>query len=260
MQKSIKMRSRPNACGDPAQTYGLKFAMLLVMIFTDNGIILLRQEFRETDRILSMYTREHGRINVRVPGVMRQTGKLKALSEPFVCADYRIYVRRGGVMGTLTGGKINSVFPAIRTDLKRLTLALHFCELILRMTPLHQPSEQKFDLLHQALTELEISGPNPAFAAAFTLRLMMFAGFGLDHPVLQISPQFWQKMHEEKFSNLVFSDPEDLLSLAKCNNVCHRFLNQYLTYPLHTTENFGLKEDISAVSATPKTAASLVTQ
>ncbi len=220
------------------------------MIFTDNGIILLRQKFRETDRVVSMYTREHGRINARVPGVMRQQGKLKALSEPFVCGDYRIYVRRGGVMGTLTGGKVNSVFPAIRTDLKRLTLALHFCELMLRLTPLHQPSEGKFDLLRQALSELEISGPNSAFAAAFTLRLMTLAGFGLDHPVLQIPPQFWQKMHEDKFSNLVFNKPEDLLSLAKCNTVCRRFLNQYLNYPLHTTENFGLKEDVPLTSVT----------
>lgn len=223
--------------------------MLLIMIFTDNGIILLRQDFREADRIVSLYTREHGRLNVRVPSVMRQAGKLKALIEPFVCGEYRIYVRRGGVMGTLTGGKISNVFPAIRTDLKRLTLALHFCELVLRMTPLHQPSEGKFDLLHQALTELEISGPNPAFQAAFTLRLMMLAGFGLDHPVLQISSGFWQKMHEEKFSNLAFSEPEDLLSLAKCNTVCRRFLNQYLTYPLRTTENIGLKEDAISISA-----------
>jgi len=229
--------------------------MLLVMIFTDSGIVLLRQAFRETDRIVSMYTREHGRINVRVPGVMRPGGKLKAMSEPFVCADYRIYVRRGGVMGTMTGGKMKSVFPSIRTDLKRMSLALHFCELFLRLTPLHQPSEGKFDLLFRALTELEIAGANSAFAAAFTLRLMMLAGFGLDHPVLQITPQFWQKMHEDKFSNLIFTEPEDLLSLAKCNNVCRRFLNQYLTHPLHTAESFALNE-IPSPALSPQTALS----
>ncbi len=210
------------------------------MVFTDTGIVLLRQPFREADRIVSIYTRANGRINIRVPGVMRQTGKLKALSEPLVCADVRIYVRRGGVMGTLTGGKINSVFPAIRADLKRTRLALHFCELLLRMTPLHQPSEGKFDLLHQALTELEYGGPVPAFQAAFTLRLMALAGFGLDHPVLKISPEFWQRMHQDKFSSLVFTEPEDLLSLAKCNTVCRRFLDQYLTYPLHTVQPLGL--------------------
>lgn len=221
--------------------------MLITMIFTDKAIVLLRQAFRETDRVLCVYTREHGRLNLRVPGVLRPTGKLKALSEPLICADMRIYSRGGGVMGTLTGGKLENVFPAIRNDLKRVSLALHFCELMMRLTPLHQPSEGKFELLYQALTELEQNGANSAFQAAFTLRLMMLAGFGLDHPVLHISPEFWQKMHEDKFSNLLFSEPEDLLSLAKCNNVCRRFLNQYLTYPLHTTENFGLKEETASV-------------
>ena len=214
------------------------------MIFTDAGIILFRQEFRETDRIVSLYTREHGRLNARLPGVMRPAGKLKAVSEPFACADYRIYVRRGGVIGTITGGKMISVFPAIRQDLKRTALAFHFCELMMRLTPLHQPSEGKFDLLLSALSELEKGPVNPAFQAAFILRLMEQAGYGLDHPVLKISPEFWQKMHEAPFTSLTFSEPEDLLSLSKCNSVCRRFLNQYLTYPLQTLQPFGL-EDVS---------------
>ncbi len=212
------------------------------MIFTDTGIILLRQPFRESDRVVSIYTREHGRINARCPGVSRTTGKLKALCEPLTLADLRIYVKRGGVMGTITGGKAHCVFPTIHTDLQRTTLALHCCELMLRLTPLHQVSEPKFELLARALMALENNPPTPAFAAAFTLRLMMLAGFGLDHPVLQISPQFWQRMHEDDFSHLVFEDPQDLLYLAKCNNVVRRFLNQYLTYPLQTTKPMGLEE------------------
>ena len=212
------------------------------MIFTDSGIILFRQEFREADRMVSLYTREHGRLNARLPGVLRSAGKLKAVSEPFACADYRFYVRRGGTVATITGGKINSIFPHIRQDLKRTTLAMHFCELIQRLTPLHQPSEAKYELLLAALTELELGEINSAFAAAFTLRLMMLAGFGLERPVLKISAEFWRRMHEDELSSLVFSEPEDLLALSKCNSVCRRFLNQYLTFPLNTLKNFGLNE------------------
>ncbi len=213
------------------------------MIFTDTGIILLRQDFRESDRIVSLYSKEHGRLNVRLPGVSRTTGKLKALSEPFVCADYRIYIRRGGSIGTVTGGKMHHVFPTIRSDLRRLTLAFHFCELIYRLTPLHQPSEEKFNLLYSSLNALEQGPVTPAFQAAFTLRLMMLAGFGLDHPVLKISPDFWEKMHVTPLNQLIFSEPEDLLSLSKCNTVCRRFLDQYLTYPLRTEAPLGLTED-----------------
>lgn len=212
------------------------------MIFTDSGIILFRQEFREADRMVSLYTREHGRLNARLPGVLRAAGKLKAVSEPFACADYRFYVRRGGTVATITGGKINSIFPHIRQDLKRTTLAMHFCELIQRLTPLHQPSEAKYELLLASLTELELGEINSAFAAAFTLRLMTLAGFGLERPVLKISAEFWRRMHEDELSSLVFSEPEDLLALSKCNSVCRRFLNQYLTFPLNTLKNFGLNE------------------
>ena len=95
------------------------------MIFTDSGIILFRQDFREADRIVSLYTRAHGRLNVRLPGVVRPLGKLKALSEPFACADYRIYARNGSVLGPVTGGNIKHIFPSIRQDLKRQSLALY---------------------------------------------------------------------------------------------------------------------------------------
>lgn len=212
------------------------------MVFTDEGIVLFRQPFREADRVVALYTRQHGRVNVRFPSVAKPLGKLKALSEPFAYADYRIYVRRGGVMGTVTGGKTNCIFSRVRGDLKRLTLAMHFCELVLRLTPQHQPSEEKFELLLKSLTELEYGEPNPAFAAAFTLRLMRAAGFGLERPVLKISPQFWHRIHEDRLSSLTFSEPEDLLSLSKCNSVCRRFLTQYLAYPLNTTRSFTLEE------------------
>ena len=220
------------------------------MIFTDSAVVLYRQAFRESDRIVCVYTRAHGRLNARLPGVARTTGKLKALGEPLTLADLRFYVKRGGVLATVTGGKIHCVFPTVRSNLKRTHLALQCCELLLRLTPLHQVSEAKFELITTALTELEFGEPTPAFAAAFTLRLMMLAGFGLDHPVLQIPADFWQRMHEDKFSSLVFDDPQDLLYLAKCNNVVRRFLDRYLTYPLNTVKPLGL-EDTFAETVSP---------
>lgn len=210
------------------------------MLFTDMGIVLFRQDFRETDCLLSLYTRQHGRMNLRLPGVKRAKSKLKAFTEPFVHAEYRIYRRSQSELGTVTGGKIQQVFPAVRSRLKRQTLALHCCELVLRLTPLRQPSEEKYLLLLQALTELELAAPTAAFAPAFTLRLMDAAGFGLDHPVLQIPPAFWARMHEEPFSRLAFTEPEDLVSLGKCHEICRRFLNQYLNYPLQTLKPFTL--------------------
>ncbi len=212
------------------------------MIDTDRAILLQRQDLRETDIVVSLYTFAHGKLHARLPGVKRAGSKLKALGEPLTCADYRLYTKRGGIISTVTGGKIVSVFPTVRRNLARTTLALHCVELVARLTPLHQPSPQKFELLLQALSSLDCFPPTPAFTAAFTLRLMMLAGFGLDHPVLRISEAFWQRMHEDDFKNLIFEDPQELLFLARCNTVVRRFLDRYLTYPLHTTKPIGLQD------------------
>lgn len=237
---------------------GAEICYIYYMIFTDTGIVLMRQDFREADRIAALYTLQHGRINLRFPGVNRAKGKLKALSEPLSCAAYRIYVRGASAVGTVTGGKIETVFPSVHRSLKRQITAMHCCELMMRLTPQRQPSPGKYRLLLQALTELEYADPAPAFTPAFTLRLMRQAGFGLDRPVLQISPQFWQKMHEEAFSSLEFTSAEDLLSLAKCNEICRRFLNQYLNFPLKTLQPFTLSpEELAQTAARPSPAEAL---
>lgn len=212
------------------------------MIFTDSGIVLFKQDFREADRLISLYTREHGRVNLRLPSVNRAKGKLKAMSEPLTSANYRIYVRSGGAVGTITGGKIDHVFPHIRADLKKLPVALHCCELVHKITPLHQPNETKYLLLRDALTALNAGASTASLVPAFTLRLMNAAGYGLDKPVLQISTEFWRRIHQDAFEELVFTDAEDLLSLSKCTSVCRRFLDQYLNYPLNTLKGFALTD------------------
>ena len=222
------------------------------MLITDQAILLQRQDMREQDIIVSLYTRTYGRMYARIPGVKRATSKLKALGEPLTCGDYRLYTKRGGVISTVTGGKIGSVFPGIRRRLACTALALHCAELVARLTPLHQPSPQKFELLFNALNALDQGSPTPAFTAAFTLRLMMLAGFGLDRPVLHIPADFWQRMHEDDFNNLVFEDPQDLLFLARCNTVVRRFLDRYLTYPLATLKPLGLETPVAQSVLLPR--------
>ncbi len=212
------------------------------MEFTGEGIILLRHNFREADRMVSVYTKDHGRLNLRFSGVNKAGGKMKALSEPFVHAALRVYVRRGATIGCVTGGKVESVFPGIRQNLNRTKIALHFCDLMFRLTPENQPNEYKFNLLLESLKQVESAPLNPAYSAAFILRLMTHAGFGMDRPALGITQKFWDMMHEAPLSALNFEKAEELVFLNKTNYICRRFLNRYLNYPLNT-----LKEEFVSV-------------
>ena len=211
------------------------------MVITDEGIVLIRQNFREADRMTCLYTRGLGRVNLRFPSVNKSAGKLKVLSEPFVHAQYRIYIRNGAAVGCVTGGKIESVFAPLRADAAKTKTALHFCELMFRLTPENSPSEEKFELLLDSLRSLEKIPANPALSPAFILRLMTLAGFGMDKPALNIPADFWIKMHNAPYEELNFTSPEDLSSLNKTSYICRRFLNAYLNAPLNT-----LKETAAA--------------
>jgi len=204
------------------------------MVFSDEGIVLIRQNFREADRMACLYTRGLGRINLRFPSVNKSAGKLKAMSEPFVHASYRIYLRNGAAVGCATGGKIESVFPALRIDAAKTKTALHFCELMFRLTPENSPNEEKFELLQNSLRALEKIKLTPAISPAFLLRLMTLAGFGMDKPALNIPMGFWEKMHNAPYNELDFKSKEDLVNLNKTSYICRRFLNAYLASPLKT--------------------------
>ena len=208
------------------------------MIFTDMGIVLLRVNTLENDRTVCLYTKTHGRLVVRFRGVNRPAGKMKALSEPLTCSDFRIHWKPGAQTGMGAGGKMHSVYPGIRTDFTKLSLALHFCELVYRLTPLSQPNVGKYDLLASSLAHLNrCSAPN-AMRQAFLLRLMALAGFGLEDPVLGIDKNFWNKLHFADFGDLDFSTEEELEYLSRTDTVVRRFLAAQFKYPLNTLEFF----------------------
>ena len=216
------------------------------MDFTDRIIILLRQDFREWDRIVCAYSLDHGRIALKLPGVNRAKSKLKAISEPFTKSCVRIYIKRNSSVGCITGGKLETVYPQIRQDYNKVQTAAYFCELFYRLTPEYNPNPDKFFLLENSLSQIENAPINQATASAFLLRLMQLSGFGLqDKPVLGIDKDFWHTIHTEPLSALNFSTKEEIINLNKTKYVCKRFLNHYLSYPLHTIEQLDLTTVIS---------------
>ena len=217
--------------------------------------MLLKTDFRESDRMVCVYSLEHGRMALRMPGVNKHSSKLKAIGEPFAKSCARIYIRRNAAIGCITGGKIENVHPGLRADYNKTQLAAYFCELFYRLTPDHSPNEEKFALLEDSLLQLETAPINPGMAPAFLLRLMHLSGYGLkDMPVLNIPPAFWDMMHTAPLGSLSFLDKEDLPNLNKARHVCKRFLNNYLQHPIYTINQLDLTAPIDIEEAAKETA------
>lgn len=165
------------------------------MIFCDRGIVINRRQLRENDRIVTVFTEESGKLEVNFKGVRLAKGKLRALSEPVSWGDYRFYLKKGSAFPVCTGGSSLSVFGGLRADLASLCLALHYCELVNRITPAAQPSPEKYGLLLGALQDLELNGPAPWLRQAFTLRLLELAGFGFRETSAGPEAGLWDALH-----------------------------------------------------------------
>ncbi|HAM35996.1 MAG TPA: DNA repair protein RecO [Elusimicrobia bacterium] len=165
-------------------------------IRNDAAVVLWRRDLGERDRWAWLLTENHGKLSVRFGGVNRPTGKLKALSEPLVWGEYRLCFSARAPAARVIGGRIQSSFPGLRGDLARTLQALSICEMVLRLTPERSPSPEKYRLLCRALCMLD-QGPSPWLEAAFGLRLLESAGFGLrDLPVWPAQRELWRFLHE----------------------------------------------------------------
>ena len=166
------------------------------------GVVLHRRPYGEYDTVATLYTESLGKLPARFIGVRRPRGKLKALCEPMVHAEYRLYLRPGGEWATATGGRIVDSYPAVRADFERTCQGLRLCELLARVAPDRSPNPSKFALITESLSTLGATG-SPWIVSAFGARLLELAGFGLRRARPQaVSPALWEAIHREELSVL----------------------------------------------------------
>jgi len=203
------------------------------MIFCDYGIVLNRRPLRENDRIVTVFTLEHGKLEVNFKSVRLARGKLRALSEAVTWGDYRFYLKKGSNFPVCTGGRTLGVFGGIRAELERLYLAMHYCEVVNRLTPAQNPSPEKYDLLLGALIDLDSNGCAFWLRQAFTLRALELAGFGFRETAAGPEASFWETMHAGSWAE-VRGLPEDAATADFIDGLFTRFFAESLGVDLRT--------------------------
>lgn len=178
---------------------------------TTRGLVLSRRDCGESARLSLVYTEELGKIWIKFSGVNSPGRKMKAFSEPLVWCEYRLQLTPGTGYAKATGGSLISSFPRIRENLEALFEALAICELMEVMTPLNVPSAGKYALLTEALEALERLGRIKWLSAAFALRFLELAGYGVreKYPFKndgekenELAPLLWEALYQASWESL----------------------------------------------------------
>ncbi len=117
--------------------------------YTDEGIVLRRIDYGESDRILTVLTLEHGKIGVIARGVRRSQSRLASRTDLFTRS--RMQLARGrGELDVLTQAEFVTATP-VRSDARRAACASLCAELTDRVLESHHADPEIYALVAAAL-------------------------------------------------------------------------------------------------------------
>jgi DNA repair protein RecO (recombination protein O) len=147
-------------------------------LYRDEAVVLRAQKLGEADRIVTLLTREHGRIRAVAKGVRKTKSRLGARVEPFMLIDVQLY--EGRSLDTVT--QVETIGPyglQIVSDYGRYTAATAMLETAERMTETErEPAVQQFLLLAGGLRTLSQAQHEPGLVLdAYLIRSLAVAGW-----------------------------------------------------------------------------------
>ncbi|HHT26042.1 MAG TPA: DNA repair protein RecO [Firmicutes bacterium] len=141
------------------------------------GLVLRTKELGEADRIVTLLTKQQGKIRTAARGARRGRSALSAVCQPFAHGSYLIYMSKRS-LHSINQGELVRPFRRLREDLVCLAYAAYFAELTDLCLPEEEPNDTVFDLLSTAFNWLEQgTGRFAVFARWFELHLIDLVGF-----------------------------------------------------------------------------------
>ena len=143
----------------------------------NEGILLRRQDLRETSILLTFYTRDFGKIKGIVRGVRGPRASFGGGAfEIFSHDEIVFYERKGGELFTISQCELINYFNPIRMSLEKLSYANYVVELIDSVTSLADTHNEVFELLLNSITLLVGDSSPKRVARIFEIKLLSLLG------------------------------------------------------------------------------------
>jgi DNA repair protein RecO (recombination protein O) len=128
-----------------------------MQVYRDDGVVLRTQKLGEADRIITLLTRQNGRVRAVAKGVRRTKSRFGARLEPFSHVDLMIH--QGRSLDVITQAEVIRAYgPPLAADYPKYTAGAAMLETAERLTPVEkEPAIRQFLLLIGGLRALHES-------------------------------------------------------------------------------------------------------
>lgn len=146
-------------------------------VYTTHAIVLKRRNIGEADRVVTIFSKEYGRMKVIAKGVRRVHSRRAPYLEVF--SHVTLTLHKGKTWDTLSEATPINAFPVLRASLPKISEGYYLCELVDALMPEHQEHRDVYTLLLSALTALnDTVGNDPTeVSEQFALELLRILGY-----------------------------------------------------------------------------------
>lgn len=207
------------------------------------GIVIRTIPYGESHKIVTLLTKEAGKVTAMARGAKKPRSKLAAITQPFMHGSF--LVRQGRGMGTLSQGEQIESMRFIREDLEATAYASYIVEMIDRLTEDDDQMSGLYGLLYDALRAINEQYDPEAIALFVEWKMLRVGGI---HPIL----------HE--CAHCHATDGEFAFSFREIGFLCHRcfaidpyavkltptqlkLIRTFYTVPIHQVGNLSLKKE-----------------
>ena len=173
------------------------------------GIVIRRTDYGETHKIITIYTREFGKIGAIARGASKPNSRLASVTQLF-CYGYFLVSSSTG-LGSLQQGEMIDSMRFIREDLYATAYASYIIELLDRSIEDKKPNPYLFELLYQTLHYINEEYDPEVLKFIFEMKMLPVNGI---HPILNQCAVCGETEGEFAFS------------LRQAGFICHRCLEK----------------------------------
>src|SRR5436190_12293352 len=149
-------------------------------LYRDEGVVLRTHRLGESDRIVAMVTKGHGKVRAVAKGVRKTKSRFGGRLEPCSHVSMLLYEGRGE-LDIVSQAETIDHFRAVREDLDSMAAAMTLLEVVDQVAQEREANVRLYQMLVGALRALA-ARPAPLLVPAFFWKLLSLEGA---HPLLE---------------------------------------------------------------------------
>ncbi len=140
-----------------------------------NGIVISGMKYKESSKILTLYTRELGKISVMAQGALKPKSGIIASTEVFALSNWKL--KKGRSFHYIESVDLVDSFYTIRDSMDKMLFGFYALELLDRSTPMEEENKVLFELLEKFIRTMRKEERVLPMMVAYELKFASFIGY-----------------------------------------------------------------------------------